>query len=119
MLPQTVTNNGDKYIGDSVAYNDDLKKAQMASYGFKIIIIGLSITAANCIVLTFTLYKLNLQEYDVQPSSHPQPNQVTISRRVTISPTVTEIPQNTVISVDKTKNVKKWVGNAVMPEHII
>jgi len=41
MIPQTVTNNGDKYIGEAAAYNDDLRKAQMGSYGFKIIIIGL------------------------------------------------------------------------------
>ena len=42
MLPQTVSNIGDKYIGEAQEYNEDLRKAQMGSYGFKLITIGLS-----------------------------------------------------------------------------
>ena len=119
-MPQTVTNNGDKYFGDADSYNADLKKAQLASNGFKVVIIGLSITAFNFIALLGMWYYPYLQEYSHENLSiHPQPIQVDQSqRRVTISPTVTEIPGHT-ISVDKSKNIKKWVGNAVMPEHII
>jgi len=34
IIPQTVTNYGDKYIGDAQAYNHDLSKAQIQSYGY-------------------------------------------------------------------------------------
>lgn len=115
LLPQTVTNNGDKYIGDAVPYNDDLKKAQIASYGFKVVIVGLSITAFNGIALLVTSYFIHLQEHTEQSRIHPQPIQVYESqRRVTISPTVIEIPDNR-IGVDKASNIKKWIGNAFIP----
>jgi len=118
MIPQTVTNNGDKYIGEAAAYNDDLRKAQMGSYGFKIIIIGLSISAGNCIVLLATCYCLHLQEKLEEPRIQPQSIQVPIERRVTISPTIIQIPEH-ITRIDKAKNLKKWIGNAVIPECII
>jgi hypothetical protein len=41
LIPQTVTNNGDMYVGDAPSYNRDLQNAQINSYGFKLIVISL------------------------------------------------------------------------------
>jgi len=113
-MPQTVTNHGDKYIGDADSYNADLKKAQLASYGFKIVIVGLSITAFNFIALLFICYRIHLQEEADLHRIHPQPIQIhETQRRVSISPTVIQIPDNK-ISIEKEKNIKKWMGNAII-----
>jgi hypothetical protein len=119
MLPQTVSNIGDKYIGEAQEYNEDLRKAQMGSYGFKLITIGLSITAGNCIVLLVRCYCIHLQEYKDQSRIQPVSIQIPVERRVRISPTVIEIPDNPVNGVDKTKNIKKWMGDAFIPHEII
>lgn len=115
LLPQTVTNNGDKYIGEADAYNADLQKAQMASYGFKVAIVGLSIIGVNFIALFAISYYMHIQENADLVRVQPQPIQVYESqRRVTISPTVIEIPDDR-IGVDKAINIKKWMGNAFIP----
>lgn len=119
MLPQTVTNTGDKYIGEAAAYNEDLRKAQMGSYAFKIITIGLSISAGNCLVLLVRCYYIHLEENVQEPRIQPAPIQIPVEKKVTISPTVIEIPDNAVNGVDKTKNIKKWVGDAFIPHEII
>jgi hypothetical protein len=119
MMPQTVTNHGDTYIGEAEAYNEDLRKAQIGSYGFKVIIIGLSITGVNIIMLLLICYCIHLEENVQQSRIQPQPIQVPIERRVRISPTVTEIPDNIVISIDKSKNIKKWLGDAFTQDSII
>lgn len=133
MLPQSVSNNGDKYIGEASAYNEDLRKAQIGSYGFKIIITGLSIIAGNFIIAIARFYYMHLQENVQQPRIQPAPIQapeerrVTIrapiqaptERRVTISPTVIQIPDNEVNSEARIKNIKKWIGNTVIPNELI
>jgi hypothetical protein len=119
MLPQTVTNIGDKYIGEAAEYNEDLRKAQMGSYGFKLVTIGLSITAGNCLVLLVRCYCIHLEENVQQSRIQPAPIKIPLERRVTISPTVIEIPDNSVNGVDKSKNIKKWTGDAFTQECII
>ena len=119
MLPQTVTNTGDKYIGEAAEYNEDLRKAQMGSYGFKLVTIGLSITAGNCVVLLVRCYCIHLEENVQQSRIQPASIQIPLEKRVRISPTVIEIPDNSVNGVDKTKNIKKWVGDAFTQECII
>lgn len=61
LIPQTVNNNGNSYIGTAEAYQADLQKAQLASYGFKVVVVGLSITGGSFLVLLFACYshKLN------------------------------------------------------------
>jgi hypothetical protein len=49
LMPQTITNNGNQYVGDAETYNKDLQNAQINSYGFKVIIIGLSVFGAGVI----------------------------------------------------------------------
>jgi hypothetical protein len=119
MMPQTVTNHGDTYIGEAEAYNEDLRKAQIGSYGFKVIIIGLSITGVNIIMLLLICYCIHLEENVQESRIQPQPIQAPIERRVRISPTVTEIPDNIVISIDKSKNIKKWLGDTIIPDNTI
>jgi hypothetical protein len=124
LMPQTITNSGDKYIGNAESYNRDLQKAQLASYGFKVVIVGLSITAINFILLLIICCCPYLQEYFQEHLSiHPQPIQAyALHTRVTIGANATDIAKATkatVIGVDKTKNLKKWTEDTVTPEDII
>ena len=127
LMPQTVTNSGDKYIGNAASYNKDLQNAQLASYGFKVVIVGLSITAINFILLVLICCYPYLQEYlQENLSIHPQPIQTyALHTRVTIGANATDITKTTkttkttVIGADKAKNLKKWTGDTVMPENII
>ena len=104
-VPQTVSNSNNRYIGDSSQFNEDLKQAQMNSYGFKLVIIGLSITGGNVLSLVLACCYLR---YEDNHSIHPAPITHTLSevvippsiqvpadRRVTISPMITEIPFDT------------------------
>jgi hypothetical protein len=116
LIPQTVTNTGDRYIGEADAYNADLQKAQIGSYGFKIVIVGLTIIGLNCIALLITCYYNDLQEHE-EARIQPVPIQISVERRVRISPTVVEIPDNRVVS-DKSKNIKKWLGDTIIPAHV-
>ena len=42
MIPQTVANNGNIYVGTGEQYQIDLRAAQLSSYGFKVTIVGVS-----------------------------------------------------------------------------
>lgn len=117
-MPQTVTNNGNTYIWNADAYNADLQKAQLASYGFKVVIVWLSIIATNFIASLIICYYNNLQEYVEEPRIHAQAIQAPHEIRVTISPAITETPEN-IVGVAKAKNLKKWIGNSVIPDNII
>ena len=68
-IPQTITNNGNSYIGTAQAYEADLQKAQLASYGFRVVIIGLSITGGSFVSLVCSCYSTKL--YCIEPSVEP------------------------------------------------
>jgi hypothetical protein len=62
LLPQTVTNNGNAYIGTAEAYNTDLHNAQMNSYGFKLIMVGVGIFGGSFISCVAVCYLGNKEE---------------------------------------------------------
>jgi hypothetical protein len=82
LIPQTVNNNGNSYIGTAEAYQADLQKAQLASYGFKVVVVGLSITGGSFLVLLFACYshKLNcIEPRRIEPTREiKQPNKIKI-----------------------------------------
>lgn len=64
LLPQTVTNNGDMYVGDANAYNTDLQKAQINSYGFKLILISIGILSGGITSCCVVCYRCNREELE-------------------------------------------------------
>jgi hypothetical protein len=121
IVPQTVANTAKGYVGDTNQFNEDLKNAQLGSYGFKLVVIGLSICGGNIVSLVSTCCYIRYEDnHTVYPDPRPlvlemardtAPIQILVERRVTISPTIVEIPNG----VDKEKNTKC----AVVPEYII
>lgn len=75
IIPVSITNTTQGYIGDSHSYNEDLKQAQLHSYGFKLIIIGLSVCGGNILSLVliccYTKYQDTYTE-NTLPAYHPQ-----------------------------------------------
>ncbi len=65
LLPQTVTNNGDMYVGDAESYNKDLQKAQINSYGFKLILISLGILGGGIISSCIVCYRCKREELEI------------------------------------------------------
>jgi hypothetical protein len=107
IIPQTVSNEGNRYIGSADEYNTDLRNSQLNSYGFKVTMISLGITLANCISLALACCYM----VDTDPTQ----------RRVTIhpTPTIIEIPNNDMINENRIKNIKKWLGDTVIPDERI
>lgn len=112
LIPQTVTNNGNAYIGTAEAYEADLHKAQLASYGFKVVIVGISIFGGSFLLLLLSCYKGRLTCIRVSPES--QESRVSPENPVT--------PERTVIPILQEKNIRiyphtvgadkltKWAG---------
>ena len=62
IMPQTVTNDGDVYIGDAQSYNRDLHKVQINSYGFKLIMIGIGMFGGTIISCCCVCYRCKKEE---------------------------------------------------------
>jgi hypothetical protein len=90
IVPQTLANSGKGYVGDSNKFNEDLKNAQLGSYGFKLVIIGVSICGGNIVSLVCTCCYIR---YEDNHTVHPAPTvmHTLTERRVTLSPTIIEI----------------------------
>jgi len=82
LIPQKVTNNGDRYIGDATSYNTDLINAQMASYGFKLAMIGIGLCGLGFIGWCVLIWKAEREDFGVPLIPLVQP----VSRRVRINP---------------------------------
>jgi hypothetical protein len=65
LLPQTVTNNGDIYVGDANAYNTDLQKAQINSYGFKLILVSIGIFGGGMISCCCVCVRCKREELEI------------------------------------------------------
>lgn len=82
LLPQTVTNNGNAYIGTAEAYNTDLHNAQINSYGFKLIMVGLAIFAAcfiSCVAVCYLANKKEDTQYIGQQQARVAPIMIEIA----------------------------------------
>ena len=100
-IPQTVTNNGNAYIGTAEAYEADLHRAQLASYGFKVVIVGLSIFGGSFLLLLLSCHQGRLTCSRVHPESHVTPENPA-------TPESTVIPIYThIVGADK---LTKWAG---------
>ena len=53
-IPQT-PNGGAPFIGDAATYNEALRKEQLQSSGFRVIVIGLSVFGSGSIIVLFRL----------------------------------------------------------------
>jgi hypothetical protein len=106
-IPQTVSNEGNQYIGSADEYNTDLRNAQLGSYGFKVTMISLGITLANCISFAIACcYRIDTESIQRRVSIHP-------------TPTIIEIPNNDMINENRIKNIQKWLGDTPIPERNI
>jgi hypothetical protein len=103
LIPQTVTNNGNIYIGTAEQYNTDLYKVQTGSNGFKIVMIGIGIFLYGLSGCFGVLYCYKKYGLDLE----------ILSRRVRINPepTIIEIPNNTQnLNERNQNNIRKWTG---------
>lgn len=62
IMPQTVTNDGDVYIGDAQSYNRDLHNAQINSYAFKLIMIGVGMFGGGILTCCCVFYRCKKEE---------------------------------------------------------
>jgi hypothetical protein len=65
LLPQTVTNDGDIYVGDAQSYNRDLQNAQINSYGFKLILVSIGIFGGGMISCCCVCLRCKREELDL------------------------------------------------------
>jgi hypothetical protein len=65
LIPQTVTNNGDMYVGDAPSYNRDLQNAQINSYGFKLILISIGIFGGGMISCCCVCVRCKREELEI------------------------------------------------------
>jgi len=82
LIPQKVTNNGDRYIGDATSYNTDLINAQMASYGFKLAMIGVGLCGLGFIGWCLLIWHAHREDFALPLIPLVQP----VPRRVRINP---------------------------------
>jgi hypothetical protein len=98
LIPQTVTNSGNLYVGDTSDYNRDLRNAQLGSHGFQLMVIGLCIDCVSGISFIYISCTFTFFEHGFVPS-----------RRVTIQP----IP--TIIEIESRSTehkLRQWIGNS-------
>jgi len=109
-IPQTVTNNGNAYIGTAEAYEADLHRAQLASYGFKVVVVGLSIFGGSFLLLLLSCHQGRLTCSRV----HPESQESHVTPEIHITPENPATPESTIIPIythivgaDK---LTKWAG---------
>lgn len=112
LIPQTVVNNGNIYIGSAEQYNADIKVAQLSSYGFKVSIISLGVfTYGMLTCVSIVVYNRMCKREPIHPA-------------LTISPVITVDSVKVIKSILKLSsnslalkiNINKWTGR--VPPHI-
>jgi len=83
-IPQTVTNTGDRYIGDADSYNTDLRNAQMGSYGFKLAMGGLGVCGTGLLLACGLIYHADQETFSLsiprRVRINPEPSVIAIPR---------------------------------------
>jgi hypothetical protein len=97
LIPQTVTNSGNVYVGDTEQYNNDLRNTQLSSHGFQIIVIGLCIGGVSGISCIYISCRYTFYENGFVPP-----------RRVTIHPIPTIIEIESRPKPENTLKLKQW-----------
>ena len=102
MIPQTVYNNGNIYVGTGEQYQADLRAAQLSSYGFKVTIAGVSMVLYSLVGFACMHYHNNIDfrrnAVDVFPEQVQPPKPIK------------SILKDTSDSELK-RNIKKWIGD--------
>jgi hypothetical protein len=113
MIPQNL-NNGNIYIGTGEQYEAELRAAQLASYGFKLTIIGLigigyAILGCGCI---YGCRAINCRSNSVnispQPPREPQVEVVQLAQVVQVAPLKSILKDTR--DRDLQLNIRKWTG---------
>ena len=97
LIPQTVTNSGNMYVGDTSDYNRDLRNVQLGSHGFQVMVIGLSILGCSGMSLTYISCRFTCYEDGFVPP-----------RRVTIQPIPRIIEIESRPKPENTLKLKQW-----------
>jgi hypothetical protein len=105
MIPQTITNSSNLYIGNAEQYQADLRDAQLASYGFKVTVGGL-VALGIGILGTVCMY-CNKESQTSVVDVTPEPPQAQIRNE---PKPLKSILKDTSDSELK-KNIKKWLGD--------
>jgi len=103
LMPTSVVNDGDRYVGDYNSYAADLQKAQFNSYGFKIVIIGSGLFCGSFIMCVCTICMCMQREEMILPAR---------TVRINPEPQIFILRPEPIPDYDRRiNNIKKWVGN--------
>ena len=112
MIPQTITNSSNLYIGNAEQYQADLRDAQLSSYGFKVTIGGLISFGSG--ILGIACMYCNKESETNAVVDTPEPPKVEPSPEHKPLKSILKDTSNYRLQV----NIKKWTGN-VKPEEIV
>ena len=119
MIPQNL-NNGNIYIGTGEQYEAELRAAQLASYGFKLTIIGL-IAIGSAIFSCFCIYGCSLincrrNSVTISPDQPRQP-QLELEQLAQVAQVVKveqAVPLKSILKDTRNRdlevNIRKWTG---------
>ena len=120
LIPQTVKNTGDIYVGSGEQYEADLRAAQLASYGFKVIVVSLIVFGygtLSCVCMC----GCNRIKCTKESVIHPSPEIIVEDIKPLKSILKPQAQQEKHIVREKRNlelNIKKWTGGVKIEDII-
>ena len=114
LIPQTISNVGNVYVGSSEQYNSDLRTAQLSSYGLKVTIICLGVFTygiVSCLFICGYNYINSKRKSTVDPSISPRtsPENIKVIKSI-LKPSEPTLLKDTK-DLELQINIKKWTGS--------